>query len=102
MQESRTKARSAQQLPGEALKNAVDALNIKLEDKEQERIAAEEARNLFQLERVCLLKAVLFLECSRESYVRLYQHSWTVWHFLHPFTSALQIGLSHNDVAGQD
>ena len=58
MQESRTKARSAQHLPEEALKNAVDALNVKLEGKEQERLAAEEARHTFQLERVCPLNTL--------------------------------------------
>ena len=40
------------------MKNAVDSLTVKLEGKEQERLAAEEARNLFQLERVCFLRNI--------------------------------------------
>lgn len=52
LQESRTKVRAAQHLPEEALKNIVDELTVKLQSKDQERHAAEEARNYFQLERV--------------------------------------------------
>ena len=53
MQEGRTKARSAQHLPEESLKTALDELTLKLEAKSLESTAAEEAKNLFQLERVC-------------------------------------------------
>ena len=52
MQESRTKARSAQHLPEESSKTAVDELTLKLEAKSMDCAAAEDAKNLFQLERV--------------------------------------------------